>query len=147
MGRKEETLGMAYGTACGKLRKQLMFKFAQELGYDTCYKCEELITSIDELSIEHKEPWEGRENGAEKFWDLENIAFSHLRCNRPHVTGAGKGKRQQEAPEGTFWCSRCEAYLAQEKFYSIARRTTSQLCKEHNKADKNERMQRKRITN
>jgi uncharacterized protein YdaU (DUF1376 family) len=41
-----------------------------------------VIETADELSIEHKLPWEGV--SVKLFWSLDNIAFSHLRCNRNH---------------------------------------------------------------
>jgi hypothetical protein len=104
---KADFLGMPYGTAMGRLRKQLMFKFAVELGYDNCYKCDKPIETVDELSIEHKEPWLMR--SVEKFWDLDNIAFSHLRCNKPHTQNGGR--RPVQAPEGKAWCWHCKQFL------------------------------------
>lgn len=37
--------------------------------------------TIDTFSIEHKEPW--LHNSPELFWDLENITYSHKKCNKP----------------------------------------------------------------
>ncbi len=79
---KAEQLGMPFGTASHRLRKLLMFKFAKELGYDKCFQCGYSIETAEELSIEHKKPWFN--NDPELFWDLQNIAFSHMRCNRPN---------------------------------------------------------------
>lgn len=39
------------------------------------------INTVDELSIEHKEPWENSDNPKELFFNLDNISFSHLKCN------------------------------------------------------------------
>lgn len=36
---------------------------------------------MDELSIEHKTPWLDSEDPKALFFDLNNIAFSHLSCN------------------------------------------------------------------
>ena len=44
---------------------------------DICFKCKSKIKIVEELSIEHKLPWEGI--SIELFWDLDNIAFSHLK--------------------------------------------------------------------
>ena len=120
---KAEFLGMPYGTAMNRLRKQLMFKFLKELGYDVCYKCETLIESAEELSIEHKEPWLGRD--VDKFWDLDNIAFSHLRCNTRHNTG------KKEGPEGTAWCCVHQQFLPVEEFWPSASRWNGyrNMCK------------------
>jgi hypothetical protein len=34
------------------------------------------------VSIEHKTAWLGEPNAVELYFDLRNIAFSHLACNR-----------------------------------------------------------------
>lgn len=51
-----EQLGMAYGTACNKLRKMILFNSAIKLGEDSCFRCKQRIESIDEFTIEHKVP-------------------------------------------------------------------------------------------
>lgn len=70
---------MPHGTASNRLRKSIMFKYVVMAGENFCFKCGAEIESVDDLSIEHKEPWEGV--SPELFFDLDNIAFSHLRCN------------------------------------------------------------------
>jgi 5-methylcytosine-specific restriction endonuclease McrA len=85
---KAVTLGMPHGTACGKLRKNILFHLLKKHGENQCYRCTEPIELVDELSIEHKKPWEGI--SADLFWDLENVAFSHMRCNRPHRNNGGR---------------------------------------------------------
>ena len=52
------------------------------------------IKTVEGLSIEHKTPWLDRENAKELFWDLDNIAFSHLSCN----SGARKQTVKMEHP-------------------------------------------------
>lgn len=79
--RKAELLGMPFGTATSKLRKALMFKMARELKIDDCYRCGLIIETIDDFSIEHKNSWMFSENPVKAFFDLENIAFSHMSCN------------------------------------------------------------------
>ena len=74
-------LGMPFGTAQGRLRKMIMFQMIQKLGLDICFQCGKKIETVEELSIEHKIPWLDKENAKELFWDLDNIAFSHLNCN------------------------------------------------------------------
>ena len=36
---------------------------------------------MSDLSIEHKVPWMSADNPIDAFFDLDNIAFSHLKCN------------------------------------------------------------------
>lgn len=74
-------LGMPYGTACNKLRKSLLFSLIKELNKNVCYQCGKIIESEDELSIEHKIPFIDSEDPKKLFFDLSNIAFSHLKCN------------------------------------------------------------------
>lgn len=112
--RKSEFLGMPYGTASNRLRKQVMLMLLQRLNADVCFKCEEQIETPEELSIEHMEPWFNRENGIDLFWSLDNIAFSHLRCNIPHINGAAKLRKV--GPEGTAWCTDCKEYRPTEEF-------------------------------
>ena len=79
--RKAEQLGMSHGAAAGRLRKQIMFRLLQEAGEDVCYRCSKQIETADEMSIEHIVPWLNSDNPKELFFDLNNIAFSHLSCN------------------------------------------------------------------
>ena len=112
--RKSAFLGMPYGTACHRLRKAILFHLLEKHGENICFKCSGKIETVAELSIEHKKPWEGV--SLDLYWSLDNVAFSHLSCNRPHrCPGGGIGKRKVGA-EGTAWCVRCKAFLATSKF-------------------------------
>lgn len=62
-----------------RLRKLIMFRLAQETGRDRCFQCGELIETPDEFSIDHMKPW--LDASPDLFWDVDNIAFSHLACN------------------------------------------------------------------
>lgn len=99
--KKSATLGMPHGTAAHRLRKMLLFDLLKRHKENVCFRCDEEIDSVDVLSIEHKKPWEGVSSAL--FWDLSNIAFSHLRCNVPHIRRGGVGRRKV-GPEGTAWC-------------------------------------------
>lgn len=90
---KSEALGMGIGKAQHRLRKQIMFSMMQRLGDDKCYRCGENICDVDSLSIEHKQAWLSSDNPKKLFWDLGNVAFSHLFCNTSH---ANKGKTLSE---------------------------------------------------
>lgn len=72
---------MSYGTACNRLKKILLFEAVKKLKENTCFKCNTTIETVEELSIEHKQPWLYEDT--DLFWNLDNIAYSHLRCNRP----------------------------------------------------------------
>jgi hypothetical protein len=78
---KSKQLGMSFGTAGQQLRKNIMFELIKKCNLDTCYQCGEKIESVDNLSIEHKTPWLHSDNPVELFFDIDNIAFSHLKCN------------------------------------------------------------------
>ncbi len=83
---KSEKLGMPHGTANGRLKKAIMFMLVQRLGMDTCYRCGKKIETVKELSIEHIVSWEMAKDPVATFFDLDNIAFSHLSCNSTHNT-------------------------------------------------------------
>ena len=79
--RKTLQLGMNPSTASNALKKSLMFSLAQKCEMDTCHQCGNLILTAKELSVEHKTPWLDSEDPVGLFFDLGNIAFSHLSCN------------------------------------------------------------------
>ena len=103
-------LGMPQGTAQNKLRKNLLYKYVRLVGHHYCFKCGLEIEVVDDLSIEHKLPWYSGQD-ANLFWDLDNIAFSHLRCNLPHRYENGKEKERRIGPEGTAWCYECQKFV------------------------------------
>jgi hypothetical protein len=115
-GRKADILGMPYGTAGNRLRKLIMFYLLERHGENVCFKCKRLIETAEELSIEHIRSWQL--GGPQLFWEMSNIAFSHLKCNRQSVSKPGSGvKRRKVGPEGTAWCNRCKDYLPVDRFY------------------------------
>ena len=143
--RKAETLGMPHGTANSRLRRNIIFELltgTQWMDWGVCYKCKDAIMSPEELCIEHKQPWEGRENGKELYWDLDNIDFSHKRCNVPHVSGSVK--RRKIGPPNTAWCATCKQFLSVEDFWKGPRWNGLALeCKDCKKAaDKVDRPER-----
>lgn len=89
-----------------------MFSLVQECKKDNCFKCGKKITDIAEFSIEHKIPWLG--NNSSLFWDLNNIAFSHLSCNKTDRPGFRSVWRK--APKGKSWCYICKTYKNIKKF-------------------------------
>jgi hypothetical protein len=81
MDKKKELLGVAYGTARNKLIKNLLWNFVRSSNLNICFQCNEKINNIEDLSIEHKIPWQSAADPISAFYDLENIAYSHLKCN------------------------------------------------------------------
>lgn len=106
--RKSVFLGLSFGAAAGRLRKLVLFHQLQKHAENVCFRCNEIIETAGELSIEHKQPWEGV--SVELYWSLDNIAFSHLRCNVPHRYAGGQARMRKVGPEGTAWCRRCKAF-------------------------------------
>ena len=67
-------------TASNRLVKDVLWKLIQQTGQSACCKCGEPM-SRETFSIEHLTPWLDSENPLHSYFDLDNIAFSHLKCN------------------------------------------------------------------
>lgn len=119
---RERQLGMKSGTAQHRLRVMVMFWLAQKCNLDRCFRCGDTITSADDFSIDHRKPW--LHIGTELFWDLNNIAFSHKRCNykekRNNTDYSIHAElfRMNEGAPGTAWCSKHKLYLPLAEFTS-----------------------------
>ena len=79
--KKKNQLGMDAGTASSILKKNILFSLLKEVGKNICFQCKESIDNVSDLSIEHKIPWLDSITPKELFFNLENIAFSHFKCN------------------------------------------------------------------
>jgi hypothetical protein len=79
--KKNNLLGMSYGTAANRMRKLLMFNLVCRLNENFCHRCGGEIETASAFSIEHTVPWESAVDPVAAFFDLEKIKFSHLRCN------------------------------------------------------------------
>ena len=95
--KKEQQLGMSLGKARRILESSLMFDLAKQLGLLTCYRCQKPIETVRELSRDHKVPWLDSINPVELYFDINNIAFSHLSCN----SGDSRGTRTPVSKHGT----------------------------------------------
>ena len=78
--KKTLQLGMNPSTASGRLVKDLLWSLIKETGQDACCKCGDPM-SRETFSIEHVTPWLDSEDPVGLYFDLGNIAYSHLRCN------------------------------------------------------------------
>tara|TARA_R100001082_G_C4342056_1_gene150589 strand:+ start:515 stop:904 length:390 start_codon:yes stop_codon:yes gene_type:complete len=87
--KKAEQLGMNPSTASHRLKKNLLFNLSERLDINWCYQCGAEITSSEEMTIEHKEPWLDSNNPKDNFFNIDNIAFSHPSCNYSASRGRG----------------------------------------------------------
>ena len=93
---RNEQLGMPIGTASARLKKIIMFDLIKKLNQNICFQCGKIIETEENLSIEHKIPYLHSEDPIKLFFDLGNIAFSHLKCN------VGAARKNIEALKNTF---------------------------------------------
>ncbi len=124
--KKTEQLGLNFGTAQNRLKKQLMLQLVQQCGRDSCFRCGELITSAVDLSIDHKKDW--LDVSPELFWDLNNIEFSHRGCNsscRSRVVNRYGAK--MERPDGFEYCFSCPGLKPVSEFWR--NQQECKLCK------------------
>ena len=80
MRNKSEVLGMPISKASHRLNRDLIYSMGVKLGLMDCYRCGCPI-SREEFTVEHKIAWMDSDNPQATFFDLENVAFSHQRCN------------------------------------------------------------------
>lgn len=78
--KKKSQLGMDPGTAQNRLLKDILWNFIQKSGDITCCKCGDEMTR-ETFSIEHLHPWLDSHDPVGLFFDMQNIGFSHLKCN------------------------------------------------------------------
>ena len=120
--KKEIQLGMSWTTATGRLTRLVLFQLVQKTSQDICFRCNEKILTIEELSIEHKNPW--LDVSPSLFWDLENIAFSHSVCNKRAGRKPTKwlNGRKQPSPERRKEISKL-AHIGKRKKFALTERT------------------------
>lgn len=87
--KKKMQLGMNPSTASGRLVKDLLWNFVETTGQSACCKCGEPM-SRDTFSIEHVTPWLDSEDPVGLYFDIENISYSHLKCNISDARATGK---------------------------------------------------------
>lgn len=78
--KRTEQLGMNPSTASHKLVKDILYSLILKTTDNKCHRCGEEMCRED-YSIEHIVPWLHEENARELYFDLNNITFSHFKCN------------------------------------------------------------------
>jgi HNH endonuclease len=127
--QKNDFLGENFSTATARLKRNLMFQMAQRLGLDSCFRCHNSIQTAEEISVDHKEPW--LYVSKELFWNLNNLAFSHKRCNTTDRKELNKANNTRQNPVGKNWCGRCKRFRL-IKYFGIKRSSNdglSSTCK------------------
>ena len=112
--KKDDQLKMPHGTATGRLRKKILFSLIQQAELDTCFKCKEKINQIEHLSIEHKIPWLDSADPVGLFFDLDNIAFSHLACNIGHEKPWNIGNKGTHGTASRYGRHKCRCELCRK---------------------------------
>lgn len=75
--RRSALLGMPFNTAERRLRKSVIHELASQLHKNVCARCGDRIESPEDLALIHLQDWQ---DDPANFWDLTNIAFSHVGC-------------------------------------------------------------------
>lgn len=102
LSTKKDQLGMDPGTASGRLVKDLLWKYLVIARGDLCSKCR-LPMSRSDFSVEHIEPWMHSEDPSGLFFDLDNIDFSHHRCNVGSARQANKKYADRSEKSRAAW--------------------------------------------
>ena len=122
--KKRDQLGMDAATASHKLRKLILFSLVQQTGRDVCFKCQTNIETVGELSIEHKAPWLDSHDPVGVFFDLNNIAFSHLRCN---IASSRKPNKRYFSSDDLKQANRARWRSSKRRSYSSEKRRAKYL--------------------
>lgn len=116
---KAAQLGMPIGTASNRLRKALLFDALKRHEENICYRCGTEILAVEDLSVDHKKPW--LHVSSALFWDIDNIAYSHLSCNSAAGTRSkelgNSGRKPIESPQGHSYCTVCKEHRPVAQFW------------------------------
>lgn len=98
-----------------RLQKNILFSLLKETNKNFCYRCGAEIENVEELSVEHKDFWMDSEDPIGKFFDLDNIAFSHFNCNSKYKRKSGIKHPSHRAYNEGCRCDGCKAVEAERK--------------------------------
>ncbi len=128
--RRVMQLGMTQNRAKQILQKSIIFHLLRQRGQDVCFRCGGRIERLEDLSIDHKVDWFN--NNPVLFWQIDNITFSHLRCNSLAGLSRQHEMRRRTGPPGTVWCGGHKAFLPIEAFHRVGTRWNGRqkVCRE-----------------
>lgn len=119
--KKKNQLGESHGTAQHRLLKDILWMLILETGKTRCFCCGQEMTR-ETFSIEHKTPWLDSSDPIKLFFDLDNISFSHFKCNV-------KSARRKQAECGTVSkykkgcrCDPCKSAKSNSRVYDPIKR-------------------------
>jgi DNA-binding Lrp family transcriptional regulator len=113
--RKSKQLGINYSTACNRLRKLVLFSILKKYDLNICYRCNNEILSAKDLTFDHKVDW--LNNSTDLFWDIDNVAFSHRKCNIP-ANSMKIIELAKSAPNDSKYCPQCQQFKKFKEFNS-----------------------------
>ena len=102
--KKHDQLGMNPSTASNRLIKDIIFDFVGKNGMNKCHHCGKQMLR-ENFSIEHIVPWLDSVDPAGIFFNINNIAYSHLSCN----VDAARKNRIYDTPEQAAEATRIKA--------------------------------------
>ena len=80
---RKRQLGMSMGKANNILNKIIIFSLAEKCGLTNCFRCGTPILNSEDISKDHIVDWLHSKNPRDLFFDINNISFSHKKCNKP----------------------------------------------------------------
>jgi hypothetical protein len=81
MSAMKRYFGQSSGKAMNKLLRDIIWHQLEQHGKTSCYRCNEPMAR-ETFSIDHVKPWRRDHVDSEAlFFDMDNIEFSHSRCN------------------------------------------------------------------
>jgi len=123
---RDDLLGMPYGKATHLLRREVVFHLITELGLNICPRCDRPILSSDAMSFDHIKPWVDED--AALFWDLDNVAFSHRRCNYLHKRANVYGDPDRDSRQLGMNKSTATGRLLQMLLFRLAQMAGRDTC-------------------
>ena len=80
--KDQKQLGMNIAVAQRKLVRMLLFRELVLTERNICFRCKQEIETLKELSLDHIQPWRSQANPVESFFSVDNVAYSHVSCNK-----------------------------------------------------------------
>lgn len=82
-----DNLGYKHFSAARKdLQNMIILMLTEQLGEHKCFRCNQPVTDINELSLDHGTNWrscDNKEDAQRIFWDVNDLHVSHVHCNTP----------------------------------------------------------------